>query len=417
MRNRNYSRTIMVIGNGFDLSCGLNSRYKDFFIHRIMTNIDDFEKLQKWFTMSSVIFIKKKRGGSFSAGIHQDSVKLSDVAKITIPGISDFQLTFWDIYFYYLTLKGYPDRENLLNEIKAGNEEVIPSLFWADVESAIDNFTNNSNEECFNSIFKNTNIFRFNEYREKITDFFRIITIQFFKEKYSKDIEIQDYCGNVKLDYFLLELKKFENVFKGYINSELEDKSDYDAHANNLLNNILGSELDNAYILNFNYSIPHVKSSRPVEETGANVHGDVSRESNIIFGIDSSYLGDNKDSYMFTKTRRKITNVQLSKSYPLPQPEHVKSIKFFGHSLSRADYSYFKSMFDYYNVYSSKVKLTFYYKKFPGSNSTTLREETADKVSILMREYGGSMSNQKEGENLLHKLLLEHRISVEEVIE
>jgi len=41
------------------------------------------------------------------------------------------------------------------------------------------------------------------------------------------------------------------------------------------------------------------------------------------------------------------------------KPEKLGTINFFGHSLSKADYSYFQAIFDLYNIYSSEINLIF----------------------------------------------------------
>lgn len=43
--------------------------------------------------------------------------------------------------------------------------------------------------------------------------------------------------------------------------------------------------------------------------------------------------------------------------------KRVDVITFIGHSLSRADYSYFETIFDKYHIYDSNTKLEFYYYK------------------------------------------------------
>lgn len=42
-------------------------------------------------------------------------------------------------------------------------------------------------------------------------------------------------------------------------------------------------------------------------------------------------------------------------------PKSIKNIVFYGHSLAPADYSYFQSIFDYYNIYDNDITLVFYY--------------------------------------------------------
>ena len=80
------------------------------------------------------------------------------------------------------------------------------------------------------------------------------------------------------------------------------------------------------------------------------------------------------------------------------------TLKFYGHSLSAADYSYFQSIFDYYNLYSnSNISLNFYYSE---------RHEQTDAIYRLINIYGKSLSNKEQGKNLIHKLLLENRLNI-----
>ena len=82
-------------------------------------------------------------------------------------------------------------------------------------------------------------------------------------------------------------------------------------------------------------------------------------------------------------------------------------IKFYGHSLNEADYSYFQSIFDYYNLYeNTNVSLIFYYSK---------GFEQTDKVYQLINTYAKTLSNKDQGNNLTHKLLLENRLKIVEI--
>ena len=82
-------------------------------------------------------------------------------------------------------------------------------------------------------------------------------------------------------------------------------------------------------------------------------------------------------------------------------------IKFYGHSLSSADYSYFQSIFDYYNIYDNNlVSLIFYYSK---------GYEQFDAIYDLINNYGNTLANKDQGKNLMHKLLLENRLKIVEI--
>lgn len=95
--------------------------------------------------------------------------------------------------------------------------------------------------------------------------------------------------------------------------------------------------------------------------------------------------------------------IQIIKKLP-PNNNSPLIIKFYGHSLSEADYSYFQSIFDYYNLYSNcRMGLVFYYSE---------GYEQTDEIYRLINVYGDTLSNQKQGKNLIHKLLLENRLKI-----
>lgn len=92
--------------------------------------------------------------------------------------------------------------------------------------------------------------------------------------------------------------------------------------------------------------------------------------------------------------------------------DKVNVITFIGHSLNQADYSYFESIFDQYDIFHSNVKLEFYY--YPG-NITSKNSESERKamknIVRLLTSYGSTLKNE-HGENIVNKLMLEQRLSV-----
>ena len=133
-----------------------------------------------------------------------------------------------------------------------------------------------------------------------------------------------------------------------------------------------------------------------------NIHGNV---EDPIFGIDSKYT-DNPNLINFTKTSRLLGNWTIHDQWKLPEPNNLNNINFLGHSLSKADYSYFQSIFDYYNIYDSHIQLNFLYNEnydVDGSHQHT-------NVMNLITEYGNTLDNKDKSKNLLHKMLLENRI-------
>ena len=131
---------------------------------------------------------------------------------------------------------------------------------------------------------------------------------------------------------------------------------------------------------------------------------------NIIFGIDDTIIQSQKENFelhKFSKTYRKMLNASVETSILPKKDNQMIEIKFYGHSLSEADYSYFQSIFDYYNLYeNNKVSLIFYYSK---------GFEQTDEVYRLINTYGKTLSNKNQGKNLTHKLLLENRLKIIEI--
>lgn len=149
-----------------------------------------------------------------------------------------------------------------------------------------------------------------------------------------------------------------------------------------------------------------------------NVHGKLclnkcSRDCtscNIIFGIDDSIIQSHEKNFelhKFSKTYRKMLNTNAETCILPKKNNRLIEIKFYGHSLSEADYSYFQSIFDYYNIYeNNKVSLIFYYSK---------GFEQTDEVYRLINTYGKTLINKEQGKNLTHKLLLENRLKIVEI--
>lgn len=152
----------------------------------------------------------------------------------------------------------------------------------------------------------------------------------------------------------------------------------------------------------------------PVDELGYD-YKSISGE--IVFGIDGTGRLDDSTVARFTKTYRLLALSQNDHVPPIAYSEaggkgpagiETGFIKFYGHSLASADYSYFQSIFDMVSLYSSRVRLLFFY----GDYSATAREETYQRVLNLLSAYGETMDNEDHGKSLIHKLILKGRLSI-----
>ncbi|HGF7718021.1 TPA: hypothetical protein QFK41_002848, partial [Enterococcus faecium] len=138
----------------------------------------------------------------------------------------------------------------------------------------------------------------------------------------------------------------------------------------------------------------------------------------IIFGIDQTKVNPLEEIYRFTKTFRQMTETSIAKRSDeliLPRKEEINEIAFFGHSLSKLDYSYFQTIFDFYDLYSSDVTLAFYYRLYDGVTNLEMELDLSKKISAMLKDYSPSIGNENKADNLMHKLLLEKRLVIEEI--
>ncbi len=255
--------------------------------------------------------------------------------------------------------------------------------------------------------------------------------IEYTQKKYSCDEILNKFSS-----FLLVQLRSLEKLFCEYLNTNIGNALiifNYRLKAINLLATLTNftvnhyidfmqlqrasqgefKNLNNVYILSFNYTVLFdiLNIKRPC--TFSNVHGTICGSQcekdcnslNIIFGIDDSVIPSAySEMRLFSKTYRKmLSNIEPQSILP-PKNNNTIVIKFYGHSLSKADYSYFKSIFDYYDLYSNyNVSLIFYYSK---------GYENYDAVYKLINEYGKTLNNKDQGKNLLHKLLLENRLKI-----
>lgn len=216
-------------------------------------------------------------------------------------------------------------------------------------------------------------------------------------------------------------LTNFYNYTFGNINQFVISKVEYKDYGEPFIKKILSNEfyaLRNTNIINFNYTalFDILKVESPC--VYGNVHGKLCNNrctenctsSNIIFEIDDTFIQTqdaNSDLRLFSKTYRKMLDTSAPINILPSKDNNEIEIKFYGHSLSEADYSYFQSIFDYYNLYSNdKVSLVFYYSK---------GYEQYEAIYKLINVYGRTLANENQGKNLMHKLLLENRLKIEEI--
>ena len=299
-----------------------------------------------------------------------------------------------------------------------------------------------------------------------------------YQSTFRKVIEKEFYAPYKSSDALAIkmldELVKFESIFSNFINQqtgldyEKDEKTiNYYQHATKLIYSLIypNDNLDEDTttiidILNFNYTfdvrfkIPFLKSidlkGKWQINSWNNIHGVACWNSDIaqqqysqlfknkeleklpapIFGVDNHEIfeidsgeNDNWDDprIIFTKSYRLIDN-HVNSIRNTAFQKKVDTIIIYGHSLNRADYSYFESIFDMYDVFNSDVKLRFYYWRGYDKKDNLSEEQkkviakqqerkAMKNIAKLLNSYGSTLENE-HGENIINKLVLEQRLSL-----
>lgn len=361
---------LLILGNGFDLYCGLKSRYSDFFSIRLKPVLNE--------TLSNP--------ASAPYSFYKSG------------------LTVWDLIF------------SLLGPLK----QPSPSVRWCDVEYVMKEVLSHSDaisskNSAFITVADIYSALKHNKIQRNKHD--SVDVSQFLAYKGFQCKSISDLYS-----VLLSELNMLETAFASYLKKAIKECDRYGIDSKLLLTSLVssgvGNQITDATILNFNYTHPLLmKQDLDVAEVDyINIHGRCGGE--IIFGIDGTGLIYDDRLMSFTKTYRVMASHRMDLRAPVSRPcesapcdQGTTIIKFFGHSLAEADYSYFQSIFDNVNLYGGKTSLVFYYAPYCSSAEKDLQKS----IVRLLSSYGSTMTNRGHGDNLIHKLLMEGRISIKKV--
>lgn len=396
---------LLVLGNGFDLQCGLKSTFDDFEEER-------YKMFEAWDARTS-------------QGLSAPNIRTVGPDGNSLRGNTP-ETWFWDQGLTLWDLILHDDRR---------------TRTWYDIE------------ECIRfwvvDLVKPDGTITDPNRRSNYTPGNLVVSEEFWNLDITKAVAtyamiMYDWNGTGKhlLRILLKELHRYETAFSQYLEKQTQKNHDYTASAVHALKTLTFDQFNldtNLYsqierwekltnVLDFNYTSPLPQETLPQDRSCPlvfNVHGK-SEQENIIFGIDGTGIDTGLELYTdivkFTKTYRLMA--LSSDPHPsLVQPyiagadsQETRYIKFFGHSLGQADYSYFQAIFDEVDLYESQTHLIFYYNaNRPNDIHMTenhAAEEMFEKVNHLISRYGETLDNKDHGKNLLHKLLLEGRLSV-----
>ena len=404
---------IIVLGNGFDLACDLKSSYNDFLKFQ-MKNVEPTTSFKS--VKQSINSIDEKEDLDLIKNNQQVSERLK---KIYSTGLNIWTLLLINYY-----------------------DEKDEKLKWQDIEEKIHFYLKNGLIRLIegNQLSKNDQ-----DPREVKYAVILVKGVALFKE-----VAIN---SNEKIAEFLLEeLHNLEKIFNNYLfenagyrgTTSSDSSSSYFDRAHDLLEKLSNLDVNSAEkikynVMSFNYTNPWdrnrwssefpVNSSFIEPKKYINVHGQAVRDheesaenvNRIIFGIDNEDIEASSKEYIFTKTYRTLVNYSDTRKSTKATDanifdKNVKTIKFFGHSLGDADYSYFQQMFDYYHLYDNDdLKLYFYFKTYDNRSITEYLHDQSLRVIKLLDKYGKTMTNEEHGKNLVTRLEMTKRLFIKQI--
>lgn len=390
---KNQWHQLIVLGNGFDLECGLHSKFSDFEESRLRLlnpSVEDLEKSNK----------------SVAQYVHDSGLTAWDVIlddKLQYPW-SDIELA----------IERWVTKPNVILESKCSKvAEILNHTAGTQVERYL-------NPYCCCHSWADTP-------EERVAQLL-----------YSIDSQQGQWTPLRVSQLLLAELNKMEQAFRSHLLNEVDENDAYAQNALDLLKRMLVAELPKedcwdvaVSLLDFNYTNPLVGADGSTDSSSEeqmlltliNIHGSL-RENNIVFGIDGTKHMDEADALPFTKTYRLLSldnpdTAKLIQTHSLHglRDDSTAMIKFYGHSLAQADYAYFQAIFDGVDLYESQTRLIFFYRPWKKDDGTRVsdmeaRSDMSRKVARLLSTYGSTLDNKDHGKNLMHKLLIEGRLSV-----
>lgn len=351
------NKALLIIGNGFDLNCGLKSSYKDFFDYQLEHHMR-FKKLFE--------YLKDN---------HEDSFSENNIDEIIPLLYIEEDLSFFDIYF-------------LVNDWKEGC--LLTNQIWSAIEDVLLSGINRSqNAIIFDIIYnvylsigkKNYNLLYQYLYSHKIVAY------------YLKTIFNSDKISENQFREFLIkELDRFSCNFAKFINEQATNNDDYVEKAQTLLLKITGSALNECKIISFNYTNPFSTLE------SANIHG-LASKNEIVFGI-TCEQGNGKKSchhnwgYKMSKEYKMALIMSKGQKVSLDYDD-VKDIYVYGLSLGEQDYDFFENLFDKFDFLMRlyEARIHFCYSVYGNKTIDEVAEETTQRVAKLINRFGDSHKN------------------------
>jgi hypothetical protein len=423
---KNKIHQLLILGNGFDLSCKLKSQYKDFFEYIFDENNSSDYKLNFWLCIFKELSQQEKFMNE-NSWTDIESQILKQLRYIEFLSDRGFLDTYYFKFEQDEMKRLISDRISLNEKFRYSEAEMISTTFKV-IKNLFENDhflvkeKDGKNIEELEKIklsFDELIYILQTDLRELEDAFSTFLANQIYSNipnnKMNSEKNLSKFGKEYSYFSFNLITALLLSVYKvNKSNAPLLDlirKSSNYSEINDINTNSIVSfpiskynQLEN-WILSFNYTIPlNFERLR-------NVHGNII-DRNIIFGIDYDKVNSffDNEPVNFTKSFRILDSKINNSTIPL---SNLDNILFYGHGLGEADYSYFQAIFDTVDLYHGKTKLIFYWNQFDDKDQYKI---IIERVTKLIEKYGQTFANKDHGRNLFTKLLLENRIIFREVI-
>lgn len=319
--------TIYVLGNGFDLQCGLKTKYSHF-----------FSWCRKTYPWYKNVTSSHPQDFSFDSNVRN--------------AIDKPEFTVWDLYFIIHSPKMNHD---LWCDIEAEMNQSIQTGFWETILDTINDFL-----DC--GTWGNSDLnwyFSYMLYKRYFDDGTYLSRLGFPREFFKSKVVLESEF----IEKLLNELNSFEDRFKQYITKEVDEISDsYFKNQELLFEKLINHTIREKpmYVFTFNYT-PLIDDYKGDVVKVQNLHGSVLNHP--IFGISAD--SNTKSSFeRFTKANRRIQNDIPPISELIEEEDN--SVVFYGTSLNSFDIDYYSNVLNFFN---KKKNVYFCYSDFDGINN------------------------------------------------
>lgn len=433
--------TLLILGNGFDIQCGLESTYYSFLINILRINYE--KQTENEITENQVLskYIEDIDycNSNFEISYHYNELRNNLIID---------KLNIWYILLLYKKMLFKKDWNLIENQImieltkdKLGydiSEKILLGILKIELakkytrdkvrfyykdqpfrikENIYQIMAYNISRNCAREYTKN-NAYSNSHYLLKnwIEEFSSKITSQSFMLKIKVD-ELSELVDSIA-EVLLEELKVVERDFIEYLNRELIMKEYYINNTKRLIQSLIRGDVP-YNIMSFNYTEPwsnmyNISDYMESLKASINIHGNL-LSKNIIFGIDENKVPSENSGYRFTKVSRIIELYTNDIKYKIPLHSilspNINNIVFYGHSLAESDYGYFRIIFDEYAKKTDTI-FEFCYTVYENTTKENEQRKLRDGISRLFGMY----AEESEGNKHVYKnLTLNNRIVFREL--